>query len=224
MVYCTECGKKNDDDAEFCDKCGIRLDRQEKEDAFKNNVKKIADVIEEKAEKFGKNMEKAGKRLETRIDYSFKEFQKWYDTRFNIIGPLIWSFLGLIILRFIIWILAILGDEYTLSGELSDFLYSYILIFFGLMVLNSYNSYLKRKYKKQFRWIFPVISTISCTVTIWIISKLLVILDANFNIPVLTAIANFIDTYIYLIFVVVLILSYGFVMVFLPFSKNFEHK
>ena len=224
MVYCSKCGKKNDDDAEFCSKCGFKLNTHEEKETFENRVKKIGNVIEEKAEKFGKDMEKAGKRLETRIEHSAEGFNTWYDKKFNIIGPLIWSFLGLIILRFIIWLFDVSRVEYVVLGDISDFLFLYILIFFTLMLLNSYNSYFNRRYKKQYRWILPAISTISFTVTIWLISKILVIIDNNLNIPVLTTIANFIDTYIILIFVAVLLISYGFLMVILPIAKELEHK
>ena len=224
MVYCSKCGKQNDDDAEFCSKCGTRLGIQDKEDTFEKHVKKTANKIEEKAEELGKSIEKAGKRFERKMEKSFEEFQKWYDKKFNIFGPLIWSFLGLIILRFIILLFAYSGDEYIVLGNLSDFLYSYILIFFGLMLLNTYNSYFKRKYKKQYYLISPGISTISFTVTIWLISKIFIILDTNLDIPILTTIANFIDTYIILIFVVVLLLTYGFIIVFLPFAKELKQK
>lgn len=224
MVYCSKCGKKNDDDAEFCSKCGVKLDILEEKETFENHVKKTTSKIEEKATKFGKDMEKAGKRLETRIEHSFEGFNKWYDKKFNIIGPLVWSFLGLIILRFIIWLFEVSRDEYILLGDFSDFLFSYILLFFALMVLNSYNSYFNRRYKKQYRWILPAASTISFTVTIWLISKILVIIYKNLDIPVLTTIANFIDTYIILIFVAVLLTSYGFLMVILPIAKEIEHK
>ena len=222
MVYCTKCGKKNDDDAEFCSKCGIRLDFQDKEEKFEKRVKKATNKIEEKAEELGKSIEKAGKRFERKMEKSFEDFQKWYDEKFNIFGPLIWSFLGLIILRFIILLFAYSGDEFIVLGKLSDFLYSNILIFFGLMLLNTYNSYFKRKYKKQYKWISPGISTISFIVTIWLISKIFIILDTNLDIPVLTTIANFIDTYIILIFVIVLILTYSFEMVIIPLTKELK--
>jgi len=224
MAYCSKCGKKNDNDAEFCSKCGDRLDKKEKEDTFKKQIKKTTDVIEEKAEKFGKSIEKAGKRLETKIEYSFEEFQKWYDYKFKILGPLIWSFLGLIILRFIILIFDISRDDYIVLGEISDFLFSYLLIFFGLMFINTYNTYFNRRYKKQYRWISPIVSTISFTISLWIIVKIFIILDTHLDIPILTTIANFIDTYIILIFVAVLFLSYGFVMVILPFAKEINQK
>jgi hypothetical protein len=224
MVYCYKCGKKNDDDSEFCTKCGVRLDKQKEEATFEDRINKTANQIEEKAERFGKSIEKASKRFETRMNHSFEEFQKWYDARFKILGPLIWSFLGLIILRFIILLLDISRDEHIIFGELSDFLYLYLLLFFGLMLLNTYNSYLKRRYNKQYRWISPTVTTISFTVSLWIFSKFLVFLDNNLDMPVLTTIGNFIDTYIILVFVIVLLISYGFVMVILPFSKKSEDK
>jgi len=91
------------------------------------------------------------------------------------------------------------------------------------MLLNTYNSYFNRKYKKQYIWIFPAVSTISFTVTIWIISKILIILDENLNIPVLTTIANFIDNYIILIFILALLLSYSFMKLILPYAKEITY-
>ena len=32
MVYCSKCGKKNDNDAEFCNKCGNSLKKTDSED------------------------------------------------------------------------------------------------------------------------------------------------------------------------------------------------
>ena len=217
MVYCSKCGKKNDDDAEFCNKCGFILDNEKIE-------KSTAKKIEEKAEEFGKSMEKAGQRLEQRIEFTFKEFQNWYDTKFNILGPLIWGFLCLIIFRFIIWIFDISRDELIVLGELSDFFISYILIFFGLIILNVYHSYFNRKYKKAYRSISPGVGTISFIISIWLISKILIIIDNNVNIPVLTTIANFIDSNIIFIFIGVLIISYSFAMVLLPFAKDINQK
>jgi len=224
MVYCSKCGKKNDDDAEFCSKCGIILDNENIEKSLEKQVKKTAKKLEEKAEKFGKSMDQAGKRFETRIEGSFEDFQKFFDNKFKFVGPLIWSFLGLIVLRIIIWFFDNSRDEISILGDLSDFLFLYILIFFGLMLLNTYNSYFNRKYKKQYIWIFPAVSTISFTVTIWIISKILIILDENLNILVLTTIANFIDNYIILIFILALLLSYSFMKLILPYAKEITQK
>jgi ribosomal protein L40E len=224
MTYCTKCGKKNDDDAEFCDKCGVSLDIKDKKDSIKKPTKKTEKKIEKKAEEFGKSIEKAGMRFESKIDNSIKNFQKWYDNKFKLFGPLIWSFLGLIILRLIISGMNRSGDDIVVFGEIGDLLYSYLLIFFCLMLMNFYNSYLNRIYKKQYRYIYPAISTISCIVTLWIISKILIILDTHLAVPFLSSIANFIDEYIFVIFIVILVLSYFIELFIKPLAKEMSHK
>jgi hypothetical protein len=220
MVYCSKCGKKNADDAEFCDKCGTILDNENIEKSFEKQMKKTAKKIEEKAEKFGESMEKAGKRFERKFDNIFDGFQIWYDNKFKFIGPLIWSFIGLIILRLFIWFFDISRNELTILGEISDFLFTYILLLFGLMLLNTYNSYINRKYKKQYSWVFPAVSSISFIVTIWIVSQIFIIIDNNLNIPALTSIANFIDNYIIFLFILALIISYSYMKFILPYIKE----
>jgi hypothetical protein len=224
MVYCSKCGNKNDDDAVFCSKCGSALNNENIERTFDKRIKKTVNKIEEKAENLGKSMDQAGKRFEKRIENTFEDFQKWFDNKFKLVGPLIWSFLGLILLRIFIWLFDISRDEINLLGEISDFLFKYILIFFGLMLLNTYNSYFNRIYKKQYSWIFPAVSTISFTVTIWIISEFLIILNKNLNIPVLTNIANFINNYIIFIFVLALLVSYSFTKLIIPYVKEINQK
>jgi ribosomal protein L40E len=219
MVYCSKCGAKNDDNAEFCSKCGKKMFTYNKKDKFEKQAKKTEKLIEEKAEQFGEAIEKAGKRFELKMENTFKDFQKWYDNKFKIIGPLIWSFLGLIILRFII-LLFKNADDIDVLMEIGDFLYSYLLILFGLMLLNTYNSYFNRVYKKQYRLVSPAVSVISFVISLWIISKIFIILDTNLDIAILTTIANFINNYIILIFVIVLLLSYIFVLFIVPFEKD----
>lgn len=219
MVYCSKCGAKNDDNAEFCSKCGKKMFTYNKKDKFEKQAKKTEKLIEEKAEQFGEAIEKAGKRFELKMENAFKDFQKWYDNKFKIIGPLIWSFLGLIILRFII-LLFKNADDIDVLMEIGDFLYSYLLILFGLMLLNTFNSYFNRVYKKQYRLVSPAVSVISFVISLWIISKIFIILDTNLDIAILTTIANFINNYIILIFVIVLLLSYIFVLFILPFEKD----
>lgn len=34
MVHCVKCGTENPDDAEFCNKCGSRLDQRKKDECF----------------------------------------------------------------------------------------------------------------------------------------------------------------------------------------------
>ena len=67
MPYCDKCGKKNDDDAEYCTKCanyiGEEISFEKDLDEFAEKVGRKAEEIGErigkKAEEFGKRVEKA---------------------------------------------------------------------------------------------------------------------------------------------------------------------
>ena len=74
MPYCHKCGTKNDDDAQYCTKCGNYL---AKDNAFEKNIEKAAEEFGKKAERFGKRMEKMGKEfaksVEERTDSKHKK-------------------------------------------------------------------------------------------------------------------------------------------------------
>ena len=53
MVYCSECGNKNEESAEICVKCGAKLKM--------SKTKSLEKSIEEGAEEFGKRAEAWGK-------------------------------------------------------------------------------------------------------------------------------------------------------------------
>lgn len=58
MNYCQKCGHKNDDDAEYCNKCGNYL---AKPSSFEKDIEKAAEEFGRKAEEFGKRIEKKAK-------------------------------------------------------------------------------------------------------------------------------------------------------------------
>jgi ribosomal protein L40E len=55
MVYCNECGKKNEDEAQYCTQCGNYL---AKRSTFEKDIEKAAEEFGKKAEQFGKQIEK----------------------------------------------------------------------------------------------------------------------------------------------------------------------
>jgi len=58
MPYCSECGKKNEDDAKYCTKCGSHI---AKSSDFEKDIDQFAEEFGRKAEEFGKRMEKKAK-------------------------------------------------------------------------------------------------------------------------------------------------------------------
>jgi hypothetical protein len=211
MVYCSKCGKKIDGESNYCDQCGkSTVDGSDKnlsnniEDYAKNAAKKF----EINAENFGKRMEKFGKGIEKRFDKSTKSFENWHDRYFGIFGPLIGSFLGLIILRIIIEIMALNPIDFPIMAKTSELLYPYQLIFFGLILLSSYSTYFSRKYD-FFKLITPITSAIGFAAGIWIFSTIFNDLFDYFdNFPDFTFISNFIIDNIIMIFIIVVVIGY----------------
>ena len=62
MVYCHNCGKKLDEDTQYCTKCGHDLGH---ESSFEKNMENFGEKIGEKAEQFGRKIEKRLMILET---------------------------------------------------------------------------------------------------------------------------------------------------------------
>ena len=65
MPYCSECGKKNDDDAQYCTKCGNYIAASSD---FEKDVDKFAEEFGRKAEQFGKRIEKKAKEFAKTVE------------------------------------------------------------------------------------------------------------------------------------------------------------
>ena len=65
MPYCVECGKKNDDDARYCNKCGNLIIKRS---AFEKDLEKFAEEFGRHAERFGKIVEKKAKQFAKSIE------------------------------------------------------------------------------------------------------------------------------------------------------------
>ena len=141
MAYCTNCGTNNEDYAKYCKKCGksltsiMRKDtsfEKHNEDSIDNVEKKdngTGEKLEKTIEKFskeaqdlGKRLEEAGKRFEKSTDRTSKYLDNWWNGSFGIFGPLVSSFIVLIILRIIVEFLRIGAEDVAVLGELSDLL------------------------------------------------------------------------------------------------------
>jgi len=64
MVYCTKCGKRNADDAKYCEKCGVNLENLPEKSVEKGFEKSV----EEWGEQFGERMERWGEDFGKRVE------------------------------------------------------------------------------------------------------------------------------------------------------------
>jgi len=209
MGYCIKCGAKLSDKAEFCTKCGTQIKSSDDPKKEIKDKKSIEEKIEETAEEIGKKTEKIGKEIEKKVDHLGDHINQWYDNTFKITGPLIGAFIALIILRIIIYIIQASGDDIFIATALGEGLYEYLLIIFISMLLTGYNTYFYRKYKHQYQWIYPLISSIGFIIGIWIAAQIMLIINQSNDTPILETIGTFINTYLIGIFILALIIGYA---------------
>jgi hypothetical protein len=227
MIYCTKCGTKNKDEATYCTKCGKSLtDTKIKDNSIEKPVddstnsiekkgKATGEEFEETIEKFskeaqdlGKRIEKAGKRFEKATDRASTYLDNWWDRSFGIFGPLLSSFIVLIILRIIIEFLRIGAEDIAFLGEVGDLLLDYFLLIFVLILVSSYCSYFSRKYK-SFQWISPVIFAIVLVIVSLVAANIITVIGESIGNPDL-ANAEIIwrEKYLAMIFVIALLIGY----------------
>ncbi|MDH7517213.1 MAG: PspC domain-containing protein [Candidatus Thermoplasmatota archaeon] len=230
MVYCSKCGKENEDDAEFCSKCGNKLTAAKKTDtsarkkktSLDEQVENFAEEIGQLGIKAGKTIEKGvrdfgeevsdiGKRVTKELEKTGKEFEGWVDRTFGILWPLIVSIIGLAVLWIIIVVMKSTSGTVPVFADVGDFLQTYLWLFFCLMLFFLYTGYASRKYQ-PFRWISPVLSAIGIILVIWVVIEIFRIFDF-FGIRFFEDFLLAINRVLPLIFILVLIFGY-FVLMF----------
>ncbi len=151
MEYCTKCGAKLPEKAEFCTKCGTPIKSSDEPKKEIKDKKSLEEQIEEAAEGIGKKAEQIGKRIEETADRFGKKIEKktddagdhinqWYNKTFKIAGPLIGAFIGLIVLRIIIYVIQASGEDIFIATALKS-------SFFRSACFDVYQMILRRIYR-----------------------------------------------------------------------------
>jgi hypothetical protein len=227
MVDCPKCTKKNDDDSLFCTHCGSPL----KPD--------VASTIEQQAERFAQGMERMGKNLgdsmtraaqriqensqdfgkhvEHRIDHTSKSMENWYDRTFGVLGPLLGSFIFLIILRLAVEITRISGDDLPEMSAIVAAILPYLLPLFCITLLSNYTTYFARK-SYQFRIFSPLLHSIAFVLILWVVAQILRTLQTTLLMTDLGTAATDIEHVLPTVFVFVLLI--GYVVLAVTMSKE----
>jgi len=233
MVNCSKCETENDTDSQYCSNCGNSLKSTQKDnDTLEKKIENLAEDVgkagknageklEQTAKRFGQATQDLGKRLEKATERAGSRLDNWYNRTFGILGPIISSFIGLIILRLVIEFLKLGSNSTTVLADISDILYDYLLIIFVLMLLSSYTSYFSKKWK-SFRWFTPITSAIIFVFIFWLV---MMILTAIFSKEGLTDLENAASIWtnqsnLIMIFVIILLFGYLVLLAMLAFEKN----
>lgn len=174
-----------------------------KEDKFENRMEEFGEEVERIGERFGKRMERKGKNC-----------GNWFHKTFGVIGPLLSSVVGIILLAVFVWLLslvnAILGSGLVTS--IRDFINGNMGLFFILMVFFSYSSYLSKVSPRNYRIFSPISIALKATVFFWIVMSVMHIANLTIKSLQLTMIAFYIEMNLMLIFWLFLFLGILYVL------------
>lgn len=217
MASCPSCGKNNAADAVFCTNCGSELKHETQstiEDhakAFAQNMeqmgKNLGDSLTRAARRVQEDSEQAGKRLGHRVDHASKSMENWYDRSFGILGPLLSSFLFLIILRIVIEVLRVTVEDVWDMTAVTSVLLAFLLPLFAITLLSNYTSYFAKKSFK-FRVFSPLLHAVAFILILWVVAQMLRDLRHRLNIADLGTAAVSLENALPSIFVLVLLIGY----------------
>ena len=225
MVNCPKCGKNNDDDAAFCTNCGVPLhsdvgstiERHVKHFAqdMEQTGKKVGDQMAQAAKKVHKTTQKEARHFEQRMDQMGKRVENWYERSFGPFGPLLESFIFLIVFRLIIMVMELPNEETPEIHTVAAILLVYLLPLFALSILSNYTQYLSKKFL-QIKVFSPLLYAIFFVLLCWIISRILYDASALFTIPDLQTAALSLENSLPTIFIFVLLIGYVILILSLP--------
>jgi hypothetical protein len=218
MQNCPHCGKENDDAALYCKYCGVSLKTGATPASFDQRVKEFAQDMDRFGKRVGGHVSQtvqrvtdrtseAGKRFERRTNYMSRHTGGWYDRTFGILGPLISSFLFLIVMRIIIQVLQLQQDTVEVFQILGSSLYTYLLILFGVTLLSNYTQYFSRK-SLRFRVFSPLLIAVVPVVWLWVAMQILTTLSNPLKMPDLKTAASTIEQILPTVFIFVLLIGY----------------
>ncbi|MBE0512491.1 zinc-ribbon domain-containing protein [Candidatus Bathyarchaeota archaeon] len=111
MVYCTKCGTKNEEDVEFCVKCGANL--------WVSREKRLERRAKEWGEEFGRRAEEWGEQFGRRAE------KECFGLPHG--GAIVGLIVGVIII--------LLGVSFVLGIEIWNYLWALIIIVIGILIV-----------------------------------------------------------------------------------------
>ena len=225
MVKCSKCGNDNSDDAAFCTTCGVslRFDAgstiEQHAQRFAQNMeqmgKKVGDQMAQAAKQFHESTQREARHFERRMDRISIRAENWYERRFGPFGPLLESFIFLIVFRLVIMVMELPNEETPEVHTVAAILLVYILPLFALSLLSNYTQYLSKKFF-QIKVFSPLFYAIFFVLFCWIISKMLYDASNRFTNPDFQTAAVSLENSLPTIFVFVLLIGYVILVVNLP--------
>ncbi len=211
MMKCNNCGYQNQEDTGTCGVCGQPMGQQS-EFSLGQGMKHFGEEVERLGEKVGKEVEEANRAKMGIIDHSL-----------GILGPLVSSLIGLLLLILFIWIATVPLVDVNWIHDIGEFFLNYLVFFFLVGIMLSYTAYLSRRYHREFRWVSPLLNALAAAVGFWVLVHIFDILYQDVQSPLFLDymnIANFLITASF-----VFVLLFGYILLLLQVAnEGFRNK
>ncbi|MEM0492723.1 MAG: PspC domain-containing protein [Candidatus Thermoplasmatota archaeon] len=180
--------------------------RKDRDASLDKRVEDFTEEIKVIGEKLGDRIEREVERIDKKAERIGRRYLDWYDRTFGVTGPIFISIICLVALLLIIQIIGMIHNP--IFSDLSNFLSHYILWLFIFILFFSFSSYLSRRYSRRARWVSPVLSAIGLFIVLWLLIKILNIIENRLNVSFLSVIISVLDSILILLVVLVLIVGY----------------
>jgi len=162
-------------------------------------VEQFAEEVGKLGEKFGSHYEKKG-----------KEMEGWSHQTLGVVGPLISSVLGVILLAVLLWVLNMINIPLGvgLLHNIHAFLAVHIGWFFLLFIFFSYTSYMSKLSPHVYRPLSPIVSAAGITVAVWIIASAVKVVNISMGSVTLAGVSAFLEGSIGTVFCILILIGY----------------
>lgn len=171
-------------------------------------------TLEEKANDFEEEIEGIGEKIGKGIEKRVKE-EICSQSIFGVLYALLASLIGIILIGVSIIAIRVLNShlEIAFLSNLGSFLSNNLGLFFVILLIFSYFSYLKKTLRSLHRVLSPIFASLAITVFFWIVASVLGMIRFSIGRFSFAYISNLIMNNLWNIFIFFMILLYLVVMV-----------
>jgi phage shock protein C len=182
--------------------------------------------LDRQVEHFGEEVGALGEKFGRRMEHKGQEWDSWFHNTFGLVGPLISSIFGLLILALVVWAVTMvnlpIGSSFM--ANIGMFLVSNMGLFFLIFLFFSYTSYLSRVSPRGYLPFSPIAVAAGITMALWMVTEVLSIANLSLGISLFTEITSFTQRNLAWIFGFFLVLGYVIFSVKMAFEKPSERR
>ncbi len=173
-------------------------------------------VLEKRMGHFTQEVGALGERFGNRMDQKGEQWDSWFHRTFGVIGPVISSVFGILIIGLAIMAIRLVNafSFLPLLSGIDLFLSVNIGFLFLIFLFFSYSSYFSRASPGLYRPFSPLVASAGITIAFWAGSVMISIANASMGIMLFTQVSQFVQQNLAQIFALLLVLAYAGYMIF----------